>query len=812
MSSRHQPIVTDDDGDDDLQVYSSQDTPLYDPSHRDSRDSIDESILNRDVLEKDPRFLGDAEEGEGYTYARERRRGASKRHSRTFLIALLSIIGTASLIGFLSASGFHAPIYGRKGGDKHITLDHLMNGTFAERVKRVDWVKEAGDGVYSTRTPEGHVILEDIARNRSQTVLVNATEVIDADGNQLYFQDWRLSADMKYILLKRDYRKQWRHSSFGNFYVHRLEDGITFPLDEVVMPAQVALAVWAPVGHNVAFVRGNDVYVVDGVELDAFARTSSESPRHVRVTADGSTSVLNGVNSWVYEEEVLQTAGALWWNPRGDAIAFLRQDETDVRDYTLQYYNPNSNAFTENPYPYNFMVKYPTPGTPNPIVSVWTWSKASAEAERLQWKALPEDDQVIMSVDWVGSHDLLVKETDRASKRGQAVLFQGSTRGKAVRTLGRQGEEGDDGWIDHNQHIELLEGDVSGYLDIVPKDGYNHIALFSPVNASTPVWITSGEWEVAGGILGWDASRRLAYFMAAKPSTERHLHSARVPDDVSMLANWEPEITALTDVNTPGYYSASFSPGSGYYALHYQGPEVPWQHMIDVEADATAFVLEDNAALNATSAEYCRPLISYETIESDGLELNVVELLPPGFDASGHRHKYPVLFNPYGGPGSQSADTKFRRDWHHYLACELKIIVVTVDGRGTGFKGRALRNPIRDRVGDFEARDQINAAREWAKKRYVDTHKIGIWGWSFGGFLTLKALEFDSGVFTLGSESMRKIRRLSLIVDRPARCECLQWPSPPSNPGSNMILSTRSVTCRCHPTILKATLPVQSTT
>lgn len=769
MSSQHQPLaaVNDDDNDgyDDLQVYSSRDLPLYDdPSsshHRNSTDSIiDESHLDRDVLEKDPRFLADVEEGDGYAYPHpsdHRRRNASKRHSRTFLIALLSIIATAALIGFLSASGFRAPVYGRKGGDKHITLDHLMNGTFAERVKRVDWVKEAGDGVYSTRTAEGHILLEDVARNRSQTVLVNATDVVDADGNQLWFQDWRLSADMKYILLKRDYRKQWRHSSFGNFYVHRLADSITFPLDEVMVPAQVALAVWAPVGHNVAFVRGNDVFVVDGIELDAFARTSGDTPRHVRVTKDGSESVLNGVNSWVYEEEVLQTAGALWWNPRGDAIAFMRQDESDVRDYTLQYYNPTSNSHTENPYPYNMNVKYPTPGTPNPIVTVWTWSKqtsgAAGEAKRLTWDALPAEDQVIMSVDWVGDYDVLVKETDRASKRGQAVLFQGSTRGKAVRTLGRHGEEGDGGWIDHNQHIELLEGDVSGYLDIVPKDGYNHIALFSPVNASNPVWITAGQWEVAGGILSWDAEKRLAYFMAARPSTERHLHSARVPDNVSMLAEWEPEITALTDVTSPGYYSASFSPGSGYYALHYQGPEVPWQHMIDVESNhAPAFILEDNAALNATSAEYCRPLISYETVESDGVELNVVELLPPGFDASGHRHKYPVLFKPYGGPGSQSADVKFRRDWHHYLACELKIIVVTVDNRGTGFKGRSFRNPIRDRVGEYEARDQINAAREWAKKRYVDTHKIGIWGWSFGGFLTLKALESDSGVFTLGSE------------------------------------------------------------
>lgn len=357
-----------------------------------------------------------------------------------------------------------------------------------------------------------------------------------------------------------------------------------------------------------------------------------------------------------------------------------------------------------------------------------------------------------MSVDWVGDHDLLVKETDRASKVGHAVFFSDdASDGDIVRTLGQKGEEGDNGWIDHNQHIELIQGDVTGYLDIVANaDGYNHVALFSPADSSTPVWITEGDWEVTGGIASWDEKKGLIYFLAANPSTERHLYSAKVPDQISSLAEWQPEMTAMTDTSQPGYYDVSFSPHSGYYSLSYRGPDIPWQRLINTEKQDVEFVLEDNAALNATSSQYCKPLINYETVLSDDFELNVVELLPPNFDSSGHRHKYPVLFNPYGGPGSQSVDARFKRDWHHYLACEKKYIIVTVDGRGTGFKGRKLRNPIRDRLGEYESRDQINIAREWAKKRYVDTHKIGIWGWSFGGYLTAKVLEADSGIFTLG--------------------------------------------------------------
>ena len=110
------------------------------------------------------------------------------------------------------------------------------------------------------------------------------------------------------------------------------------------------------------------------------------------------------------------------------------------------------------------------------------------------------------------------------------------------------------------------------------------------------------------------------------------------------------------------------------------------------------------------------------------IDINVVETLPPDFEASG-RKKYAVLLNPYGGPGSQSVNRKFIRDWHHHLVCEHKIIVLTVDGRGTGFKGRSFRNWVRDDLGRYEVIDQVNAAKEWAKKRYIDNKRIGIWGW-----------------------------------------------------------------------------------
>lgn len=133
------------------------------------------------------------------------------------------------------------------------------------------------------------------------------------------------------------------------------------------------------------------------------------------------------------------------------------------------------------------------------------------------------------------------------------------------------------------------------------------------------------------------------------------------------------------------------------------------------------------------------------------------EILPTNFDSSG-RKLYPLLIHVYGGPYSQQVDNVFKRDWHSFLACEQKYIIVRIDGRGTGFKGRGLRNPIRDDIGHWEVEDQLAVAREMIKRKYVDRKRVGIWGWSYGGYMTLKTLEANPGLFTLGSECRSEAR------------------------------------------------------
>ncbi|WWD06758.1 hypothetical protein V865_004853 [Kwoniella europaea PYCC6329] len=724
---------------------------LSDASSTEFRDQLEVEPFDEkgDRFRDDPRLEdeagnGDGDEDEQGYIVQPPQRLRSRQKSRKILAILITILAFAAAIGVLAASGYSAPTFG-KSGNQRITMDHVFNGTFNAWSKQLDWVKQAADGTFSHINKDNNIVLADVHNMTEETVLVESSKVVDEHGNRLHWQSWWLSADMEYVLFKADHIKQWRHSSFGNYWVHRRSDSTTFPVITPSSHPTITKCVWSPVGHALAFVSKNDLYVITEEEMH-----SSGRPKSTRITTDGSETIFNGVPDWVYEEEVFETDSALWWSPDAESIAYLRSDESAVKDFKLQYYNPSNDAFEVHQYATELDMKYPKPGTPNPLATVHTYTLSSQSRHQLAWEGeMPLDNRIIIEVGWVADNGLLVKEIDRAARKGNVVLFQdGKTQGDIVRILGKEGEEGDDGWIDHGQNVIPVKGALEGYLDIVPNEGYNHIVLFSPINATKPIWITSGEWEVTQ-ISGVNVDKEIIYFTAATPSIDRHIYSAPMP--TSTTEQYDQTFTALTDNSSPGYYEAFFSPGAGYYVLGYRGPEVPWQRLLETNPgeEPINVLLEGNPQLNQTLSEFVRPIITRQTIESDGYEINVLEMLPPNIDTSG-RKKYPVLMRVYGGPGSQMVHNRFERDWHSYLVTTLKYIVVVVDGRGTGFKGRRLRNPVIDDLGHWEVVDQINAAKEMAKRSYVDRNRIGIWGWSYGGYMTCKTIEADSGIFTLG--------------------------------------------------------------
>ncbi|KXN86209.1 putative dipeptidyl-aminopeptidase B [Leucoagaricus sp. SymC.cos] len=675
------------------------------------------------------------------------------------LYVLFSLVSFAALIGIIAAYTYTGGTTYHTPGVKKITMDHVFNGTFTPMKKGLRWVPEAGDGVYAIQEA-GYIRLVDLKLNSTRN-LVATSDIKDASWYQ-----WQLSPDMTHLLLKADPKKQWRWSSFGNYYVHDIQGKTTHPIIPPTDPSKTAYATWSPTGNAIAYVTENDLYVIPN---------ASPNTNPIRVTTSGNASLFHGVPDWVYEEEIFSADHALWWSPDSNKIAFLAFDETLVPEYAFPVYNPTDDSDAIVPYTNDVIMKYPKPGYDNPLVTVHVFDLGLYLEEfgrdvmasdlllehatsTLDWEERkPANDAIIQEVAWVGTTTLLLKEVNRNADDGSVILFnldavESRSYGRIVRKLGHAGEEGDDGWIEAAQTIYPLPSTLTAaggpsYLDIVPTpEGYNHIALFSPANSDSPRFLTSGEWEVTGNIKGVDVNKGLVYFEAANPSSiERHIYSVPLPN-ISASETTEP--TPLTDATKQAWHTSDFSPEAGFYVLSYQGPGVPWQKVVKADDARFDLVLTTNEHLQNITREYEAPTVTHSVFASDGYELNVKEIRPPRMDDSG-RTKYPVLFRVYGGPNSQLVDLKFVRDWHDYLACGLEYIVVVVDGRGTGFKGRKLRNTVKNDLGYWEAVDQIAAAKAWAAKEYVDPKRIGIWGWSYGGFMSSKVAEANVGIHSL---------------------------------------------------------------
>lgn len=196
-----------------------------------------------------------------------------------------------------------------------------------------------------------NILLKTVRNDTDPKILVDSSKVTDLDGNTLDWSGWSLSSDMEYVLFQTSHLKQWRHSSHANYWIHRLSDSRTFALVPPTDPPVVSKVVWSPVGHSLAYVLENDILVVPGEQL-------TRAEEAVRVTDDGSEVVFNGVPDWVYEEEVVECDSTIWWSPDGNTIAYLRMDETDVKDYRLQFYNPSNDAFEPHQYPSELDMKW----------------------------------------------------------------------------------------------------------------------------------------------------------------------------------------------------------------------------------------------------------------------------------------------------------------------------------------------------------------------------------------------------------------------------------------------------------------------
>ncbi|KAE8349813.1 putative dipeptidyl-aminopeptidase B [Aspergillus coremiiformis] len=640
----------------------------------------------------------------------------------------------------------HESDSGTTRAGKPVTLDQVLTGAWNHRSHAISWIAgpSGEDGLLVKKgeaNKEGYLRVDDIrnregdgAGNQSSRVLMKAP-VVQVNGKVVAPTFTWPSADLKKVLLMSDHKKNWRHSFTGKYWIFDVDTQTAQPLDPGVPDGRVQLGLWSPNSDAVVFVRDNNMYL---------RKLSSENV--VSITKDGGQNLFYGVPDWVYEEEVIAQNSVTWWSNDGKYIAFLRTNETAVPEFPVQYFVSRPSGKKPPPglerYPEVRQIKYPKAGSPNPVVNLQFYD---VEKEEVFPVVIPDDfaddDRIIIEVLWASGGKVIVRTTNRESDVVKIFLIDTESKtGKLVRLEDIASLDG--GWVEPSHYTKFIPADPSngrphdGYIDTVIHDGYDHLAYFTPLDNPDPIMLTTGAWEVVDAPSAVDLHRGIVYFVAAKESpTQRHVY--RVQLDGSNLR-------PLTDTSKPGYYAVSFSEGTGYALLSYNGPSVPWQAIINTEGDEITFeeTIEKNPTLAAMVETYALPTEIYQNVTIDGFTLQLVERRPPHFNPA---KKYPVVFHLYNGPASQNVDRRFTVDYQSYIASNLGYIVVTLDGRGTGYSGRKVRCAVRGNIGHYEAQDQISAAKMWAAKSYVDETRMAIWGWSYGGFMTLKVLEQDAG-------------------------------------------------------------------
>ncbi|CAD6505581.1 BgTH12-01071 [Blumeria graminis f. sp. triticale] len=628
----------------------------------------------------------------------------------------------------------------------NLKLDQILNGTWQVKKHDISWFQgvDNEDGLLIEQDAPGkaYLVVEDIRNDNENSQDAMASKILissnnfTVEGKTLFPKYVFPSKDLKKVLIATNVKQNWRHSFSANYWIFDVETQTAQALDLSQPGSRIQLASWSPQSDAIVFTRNNNLFL---------RKLSSDTV--IQITQDGGTNLFYGVPDWVYEEEVFEGNSATWWAEDGKYIAFLRTNESKVPEYPIQYFvsKPSGKQVppNESNYPEVREIKYPKAGAPNPIVDVRFYDVAKGDVFEVSVEgSFNLDDLLITEIIWAGmSGKVLIRELNRDSDIMRVVLIDVIERtGKTVRLLDQKQKDG--GWLEISKNTKFVPADPlrgrpeHGYIETVIHNNYDHIGYFTPLDNPTPIMLTSGDWEVVDAPSAVDLENNLVYFIGTKESSiQRHIYSVTLNGS---------DLKPLTDITQDGYYDVSFSSKAGYLLLGYDGPNIPWQKVISTPSNKIKYerVIEENLRLSDLAKMYELPVDIYSTVNIDGIDLNVVERRPAGFDAS---KKYPVLFYLYGGPGSQTVSKKFSIDFQAYIAASLGYIVVTVDGRGTGFIGRKARTIVRDNLGFYEAHDQIETAKLWAQKEYVDPSKMAVWGWSYGGFLTLKTLEQDSG-------------------------------------------------------------------
>lgn len=535
--------------------------------------------------------------------------------------------------------------------------------------------------------------------------LPGATKPVDVD-------DYALSGDERRAMVTTATEPLYRHSFFAYNYVYELGSKTLRPLGDTTKSKQ-RLASFSPDGAHAAFMRDNNLFVTDLATM-----------RETAITTDGQWNrVLNGAPDWVYEEEFEFTQGYAW-SPDGKKLLYLRSDESAVKEFDFTEYK-------DQLYPTDYRYKYPKAGEANSVVSLHVYDLAS-KATTMVPLGTANPDIYLPRFGFTSPGTVWFMRLNRLQNE-KLIYTLDLARPATDASLKLIYKEASPTYIEVTDDLHFLKD--GSFLLTNEQDGWNHI-VWNSADGKVRRVITPGNYDVLA-VQGVDEANKRVLFTASKlDPAQQELWAVGL--DGKKLKQLSP---------AGGTNDADFSAGFKYFINTRSTANDPGTITLHDGNGKLLKTLKDNARLKGNLAEYAFQPKEFITIAADsGLVLNAWMIKPPGFNAN---KKYPVFMTQYSGPNSNSVlDRWGGRDfgWHQLLA-QKGYIVVCVDGRGTGHRGRDFRHLTYGQLGKYETQDQIAAARWLGKLPYVDAGRIGIQGWSYGGFMAAGCITKGAEVF-----------------------------------------------------------------
>ncbi len=591
--------------------------------------------------------------------------------------------------------------------DKQFTLEDIWGGTF--RTSALESLHSMNNGQqYSVLNVDRKarttmVDVYDYATAKKSKTLVNSGDLATLP----YFSGYEFSADEKKLLLSSDVEAIYRRSSRGIFHVY---DTSTKKLTKV-REDKIQEPTFSPDGSKVAYVFANNIYVLD-----------LKTGKTQQITTDGKKNeIINGLTDWVYEEE-FAFVRAFDWNKTGTHIAYIRFDEREVPEFSMDVYGKQL-------YPQQDVFKYPKAGEKNAIVSLHITNLEKNATTEI--KLGDYQDFYIPRIEWTENPDILSAQVINRHQNNLDLLFIDNKTNKASVIL----NEKDAAYVDVTDDLTFLND--NSFIWTSEKDGYNHIYHYAK-DGKLINQVTKGAWDVTS-YYGYDSkSKRIFYQSVENGSINRDVYS------IKLNGKGKKRLSSKEGTN-----NASFSTNFTYYINQFSNAATAPEFTLNSAKDGKVVRnIKDNEEVEKLLATYDMATKEFSTIAVNGEDLNMWMIKPKDFDPS---KKYPLLMYQYSGPGSQSVANTWNRSndyWYHMLA-QQGYIVACVDGRGTGFKGAKFKKATYLNLVKLETEDQIAAAKKLGDLPFIDKDRIGIWGWSFGGHMSTNCLLKGSDVFKM---------------------------------------------------------------